>query len=403
MLMKFLYNGILLILFLFLCGSLTAQSINQIKKEKEQSEKQISYLNKLLKETQNSKSFSLERLNLIQQKIVQSKRIINSLNQEVRYFEGQIQSNEKRISELIADRESMLDLYGKLIYGLWKKRNKTDRLMFIFSSSDFNQAYNRYKYFEQIQNYSRRQLSQISRINDSLYIRNDRLKKYILQKNAALDDINAKNKDLSQQQQNENQIIGDFRKKEKEITGKLRNEQKKRERLTRELNKLIAEQAKKSGGSSGSYKMTPEEKLISDDFAKNKGKLPWPVNQGIISEKFGINSDPVYKQIKMPNNGINITTLRDADVRAVFNGVVSEIILIPGFNNTVIVRHGNFLTVYANLVNIVVKKGQKVSTKQTIGKVAYDTEKGSILNFQLWIIKTKQDPDKQNPEIWLAR
>ena len=173
--------------------------------------------------------------------------------------------------------------------------------------------------------------------------------------------------------------------------------------MTRELNKLIAEQAKKSGGSSGSYKMTPEEKLISDDFAKNKGKLPWPVNQGIISEKFGINSDPVYKQIKMPNNGINITTLRDADVRAVFNGVVSEIILIPGFNNTVIVRHGNFLTVYANLVNIVVKKGQKVSTKQTIGKVAYDTEKGSILNFQLWIIKTKQDPDKQNPEIWLAR
>lgn len=396
--MIFKNAGILSVLLFFSLFSVNAQSINQIKKEKEKSEKEITYLNKLLKEAQNSKSVSLERLNLIQQKIVQSKKIIQSLQQEVKYFEHHIRNNENRISELIATKESMLDLYAKLIYGLWKKRDKTDRLMFIFSSADFNQAYNRYKYFEQIQTYSRRQLSQISRINDSLYTRNGELKKLIDQKNMTLNDINEKTRDLSQQQQNENQMVSDFKKKENEIIRKLKNEQKRREKLARELNKLIASQTKKSGSTSSVYKMTPEEKLLSDDFAKNKGKLPWPVNQGIISEKFGINTHPVYKRVEMVNNGINITTLKGAEVRSVFTGTVSEIILIPGFNNIVIIRHGNYLTAYTNLIDVVVKKGQKVATKQTIGKVAYDEDKGSVLNFQVW-----NNTEKQNPEIWLAK
>lgn len=388
--------GFLFVLFVF--PSVNAQTINQIKKQKEQSEKEIAYLNQLLKEAQSSKSVSLEKLNLIQQKIVQSERVLNSLRQEVRYFEKQIRNNESRITELVAARESMLGLYSKLIYGLWKKRDKTNRLMFIFSSADFNQAYNRYKYFEQIQNYSHRQLTQISRINDSLYMRNNKLKEFIARKNDALEDINTKTKDLSLQQQNENRVIADFKKKEKELTHKLQNEQKKRERLARELNKLISAQTKKSGSSSSTYKMTPEEKLLSDDFAKNKGKLPWPVQQGIISEKFGINTHPVYKRVEMVNNGVDITTLKGAEVRSVFKGVVSEIILIPGFNNIVIIRHGDYLTVYTNLSDVTVKKGQKVDTKQPVGKVAYDEEKGSILNFQVWNNTVKQDP-----EIWLAK
>lgn len=391
-------TGIVLLLLFFFFQSVSGQTIGQIKKEKERSEKEIAYLNQLLKEAQNNKSVSLEKLNLIQKKITQSKRILNSLKQEVKYFENQIRENENRITELVSTKESMLDLYAKLIYGLWKKRDKTDRLMFIFSSADFNQAYNRYKYFEQIQNYSHRQLAQISRLNDSLYLRNSKLKEYVARKNEVLEDINAKTKDLSLQQQNESRIIADFKKKEKELTRQLKNEQKKRERLARELNKLIAAQAKKSGSSSSVYKMTPEEKLLSADFAKNKGKLPWPVNQGIISEKFGINTHPVYKKVEMVNNGVDITTLKGAEVRSVFDGVVSEIILIPGFNNIVIVRHGDYLTVYTNLSDVTVKKGQKVKTKQPIGKVAYDEEKGSVLNFQVW-----NNTVKQNPEMWLAK
>lgn len=395
--MKIQYIFILAVCFFSLTGSGFAQSIKDIKKEKEKSEKEIAYLNKLLNEARNNKNVSLTRLNIIQKKIIQSKKIISSLEKEVLFFEGQMKENEIRLTELIRTRESMLDLYSKLIYNLWKKKDNTNKLMFIFSSSDFNQAYYRYKYFEQIQSYSKRQLVQIARLNDSLYVRNRQLKEYVNQKNAALKEIDLKNADLLVQQKNERKFVQELQSKEKNIIRKLQNEQKNRNRLAKELNKLIASQTKKSGSSTSTYKMTPEEKLVSEDFAKNKGKLPWPVNQGVISEKFGVNVHPVYKRVEMLNNGINISTLKNAEIRAVFNGVISEILFMPGFNNVIIIQHGNYFTVYSNLADIVVKKGQKVSTKQIIGKIAYDNENGSVLNFQVW-----KNMDKLDPESWLA-
>ena len=145
------------------------------------------------------------------------------------------------------------------------------------------------------------------------------------------------------------------------------------------------------------YKLTPEEKLISDDFAKNRGKLPWPVEQGFVSEKFGVNVHPVFKQVKLNNAGITITTSRNADVRAVFKGVVTEIMFIPGDNNVVIVRHGNYLTVYSNLVEIFIKKGDTVNVKQKIGKLAVSSGNNSTLNFQVW-----RDKDNLDPQLWLT-
>ena len=396
--MKLRYIGILFLLFFLSDLTGFSQSVSTMKKDKEKIEKEIAYLNKLLEEAKNNKSVSVERLNIIQQKIAQSKVLIQSLQQEVRYLENQINRNENHISQLMTDRESMLSMYSKLIYGLWKTRNKTDKLMFIFASSDFNQAYNRYKYFEQIQSYSKRQLALIGQMNDSLNVKNAELKEYMVLKNAALRDIDVQNRDLVSQQESENKLIAELQKKEKQIVKKLQAEAKNRERLEKELNKLIASQAKKSGGTSSKYKLTPEEKLLSDDFSKNRGKLPWPVTQGIISEKFGVNPHPVYKRVLMSNDGINITTSKNSEVRAVFNGVVSDIALMPGINNAVIVRHGNYLTVYTNLVYVSVKKGEKVTTKQTIGKVAYDNEKGSVLGFQVW-----NNLEKQNPELWLAK
>ncbi|MDL2231198.1 peptidoglycan DD-metalloendopeptidase family protein [Porphyromonadaceae bacterium OttesenSCG-928-L07] len=387
-----------IVLFLLFSITVSAQSINAIKKEKERSEKEIAYLNKLLGETANSKSASLNKLNILQEKILQSKKLLNTLHQEVSYQEKIIAKNEKKRTELLEKKEAMMDMYSKLIYGLWKKRDNTNKLMFIFSSSDFNQAYKRYKYFEQIQSYSKKQLAVIEQINDSLYYRNQEIKKYVEQKNTTLKEINQQNRELIIQQSNENGLIRELQKKEKEITKKLNNEQKNRNRLTNELNKLIAAQTKKSGSSSTQYKLTPEEKIISEDFSKNKGKLPWPVTQGIISEKFGINQHPVYSKVKMVNNGISITTSKNVEVRAIFKGVVSEILFMPGFNNVIIIRHGNYLTVYSNLIDVRVKKGQTVDTKETIGKVAYDEDKGSIINFQVW-----HNTEKQNPEFWLAK
>lgn len=167
-----------------------------------------------------------------------------------------------------------------------------------------------------------------------------------------------------------------------------------------ELNKLIASQIKKSGGgSSTTYKMTPEEKLVSDDFQKNRGRLPWPVAEGFISKRFGVNKDMVHRRVEIYNTGIDITTSKNSDVRAVFQGEVTEVWLPPGnYNYMVIIRHGNYLTMYLNLVDVKVKKGQKVQTKDVIGKVSFDNEKGSVISFEIW-----KNMEKLNPELWLAK
>ena len=386
--------------FCLLCCPLllSAQSIGNIKKAKEKSEKEIAYLDKLLNETKSSRSLSFERLNVVQKKVTETKRLIASLKKEMEYYEGQIKSNENRINELSDNKEAILELYSRLVYGLWKKKDKADKMMFIFSAADFNQAYNRYKYFEQIQSYSKRQFEQIRLINDSLEIRNNRLKEDIARKNEALKDIDTQNKSLLEQQYAENQIINEFKKKEKEIARKLAAEQKNRERLAKELDKLIAKEIKKSGGKSTEMKLTPEQKLVSDDFAKNKGKLPWPVEQGIITEKFGIRTNPLHPNVKQENAGVTIATLKNSEVRAVFNGVVTSVIFYPGYNNIVMISHGNYYTAYTNLVEVKVKEQQKVTTKQIIGKVGYDIEKGSVFTFTL-----NKEFEKLNPELWLAK
>lgn len=395
-----IFNRFTILLFVVLCfcGVVCAQSVNDIRKQKEKTEKEISYLNKLLEDAAKSKSVSTEKLNILQEKILQSKKLLNSLNQEVRYIQNDINSNEKRVEELEAEKSAMLDLYAKLVYGSWKKRNKTNKLMFIFSSSDFNQAYNRFKYFQQIQEYSGRQLELIRKVNDSLSLRNQNLKSLVAQKSSVLETISSKNRELESEKLKENQYVAVLQKKEKELKKKLQTEKQKQQRLAKELNRLISKQIQKSGGTSTTYKLTPEEKLVSDDFAKNKGKLPWPVVQGFISKKYGLNVDPVYKKVKMFYDGINIMTSKGAEVRAVFKGVVSDIGYDPFLNNLIIIRHGSYLTVYANVTNITVKKGDQVKTKDVIGTVAYDAEEGSVLIFQLW-----KDIEKQNPELWLAK
>lgn len=387
------------LLFLVLSVRLEAQTVNDIKQRQVKSEKAIADLNKLLNEAKSNKTVSLNQLALLRIKIEESKRLISDLNLEINYLENQIVKNEKQISELITEKNLLLDLYGKLVYGLWKRKDRMNNLMFIFASSDFNQAYNRYKYFEQIQSYSKRQVELIHQLNDSLALKNMELKELTDKKSMALANINAQNKDLIAQQQNENNLLKQLRRKEVDIKKKLDAEKKNRQKLSKELDRLIAAQNKKSGSSGNVYKLTPEEKLVSTDFEKNKGRLPWPVQQGTITGRFGRNVHPLFPQVIIENNGVIITTLKDTDVRAVFNGVVSEIFYLKDLKNIVMIRHGSYLSIYSNLEEVTVVKGQQVTTKQKIGKVGFDFNKeASNLDFQIW-----KNMVKLNPELWLSK
>ena len=390
-------RNILIVIFLFSFTFSYSQSIDAIKKKNEKTEREIAYLNKLLENARKDKSSTIQKVSIINQKIDKGKEMIQSLMNEVNYLDGQIKKNESVKYGLESDKQRMLEFYSKMVYETWKKRNESDKLIYIFSSSSFAQAYARYEYFEQVQDYSKRQIQLIEQTNDSLTAINRELSKLIILKSETQSKITSQNNQLIREQNEANTYIADLKKKEKELLRKLNIEIKNRERFKKELEKLIAAQAKKSGSKNSTYKLTPEEKLISDDFAKNRGKLPWPVEQGFVSEKFGVNVHPVFKQVKLNNAGITITTSRNADVRAVFKGVVTEIMFIPGDNNVVIVRHGNYLTVYSNLVEIFIKKGDTVNVKQKIGKLAVSSGNNSTLNFQVW-----RDKDNLDPQLWLT-
>ena len=384
-------------LFLFCFSASFSQSIADMKKKQEKTEKEIAYLNKLLKEARNDQSATVQKLNILNEKISKGKEMLSSLKGEVDFLEGLIADNESIKDRLEKDKRRMLDFYSKMVYETWKKRGEFNKLMYIFSSSSFRQAYARYKYFEQIGNYSKKQLHKIELTNDSITTVNKKLSGLLAQKNEIQADIIAQNGELIREQNEANSYISELKKKEKDLSRKLKVEMKNRERFSAELKKLIAAQTKKSGSKTSDYKLTPEEKIVSTDFAKNKGKLPWPVEQGFISEKFGVNVHPVFKQVKLSNDGITITTSKNAAVRSVFGGVVTEIMFIPGYNNVVIIRHGSYLTVYSNLVEVTVKKGDAVKIKQVIGKLSANGESNSTLNFQVW-----KDKDKLNPQLWLA-
>ncbi len=390
-------RNILIVIFLFSFTFSYSQSIDAIKKKNEKTEKEIAYLNKLLENARKDKSSTIQKVSIINQKIGKGKEMIRSLTNEVNYLDGQINENESVRLGLESDKQRMLAFYSKMVYETWKKRNESDKLIYIFSSSSFAQAYARYKYFEQVQDYSKRQIQLIEQTNDSLAAINKELSKLMALKSETQAKIASQNNQLIREQNEANTYVADLKKKEKELLRKLNVEIKNRERFKKELEKLIAAQTKKSGSKNSTYRLTPEEKLISDDFAKNRGKLPWPVEQGFVSEKFGVNVHPVFKQVKLNNAGITITTSRNADVRAVFKGVVTEIMFIPGDNNVVIVRHGNYLTVYSNLVEVFIKKGDVVNVKQRIGKLAVSSGNNSTLNFQVW-----RDKDNLDPQLWLT-
>lgn len=386
------------IILLLCCVSVArAQSINEVKEKQAKTEKEIAYLNKLLSEARKDKSATVQKLNIINRKITKGKEMLRSLESEMQYFDDLITGNEAIRRRLEADKQRMLDFYAKMVYETWKKRGSDNKLMYIFSASTFSQAYARYKYFEQIQDYSKKQLRRIQATNDSLRLINKQLKGFIAQRQQVQNEIVAQNGDLIREQNEANVYISDLKKREKELNRKLKAEIKNRENLAAQLKKLIAAQTKKSGSKTSTYKMTPQEQIVSTDFAKNKGKLPWPVAEGFISEHFGVNVHPVFKQVKLTNDGITITTAKNAAVRAVFGGVVTEIMFIPGYNNVVIIRHGSYLTVYSNLVEVFIKKGDSVRLKQSIGKLAESEKNSSVLNFQVW-----KDKDKLDPEQWIA-
>lgn len=392
----------LLVLLLFLVDAHAQTKMSTLNKRKEQNAKDIAYTNTLLSKTLKNKSVSIGQLNLLNQRIKARQALLESIENEIFFLGSQITTISKDVKALEDEMLVLKKQYAKVIQYAYRQRNSHEKLMFLLSSKDFNQAYKRYKYLQQFSEYSRKQSQLIAVKKNALDLKLSDLQKAKSDKLLLLSEKKKETNSLAKEKVQQSDLVIKLQKREKQLRDDLKKQERYAKKLEKEIQKIIENQAKiasKSSKGTGKYGLTPEEKVLSDSFGLNKGKLPWPTKTGFISEKFGEHRHAVLKHVNVRNDGINITTDRDAECRSIFKGEVTHILSMPGLNNVIIIRHGEFFSVYSNLASVSVKKGDRVSSKEKIGVVYTDqTQNQTVLKFQLWKGSTKLDPS-----LWLYR
>jgi murein hydrolase activator len=411
-----------LIIVLFVADAF-AQSKKDLEKRKNQLQKEIEQSNKLLTETQKNKKSSLNQLVALNNKITKREEIINTISFEIKVLEGQIEDNQTEIAKLELELSQLKEEYALMIYYAYKNRSAYDKLMFLFSSKDFNQAYKRLRYFQQYSDYRKVQAEIIENTKSAIVAQNTQLATRRADMNNLLESKEMEKQKLSKEKSEKESMVSELQKKEKQLKDDLKKKQNDAKKLNDAIKRIIEEElrkareeaakaaaakakaeAEKKAKESGKpvdaksietpskpvedkpmkFYLTPEAEKLSNTFASNQSKLPWPVTEGFISGYFGEHDHPVLKGIKIKNNGIDITTKKNAVTRAVFEGEVSGVASIPDAGKVVIIRHGEYLTVYSNLEEIYVKKGDKVKTKQNIGVLMTDEDNRSELHFEIW-------------------
>lgn len=403
---------LLLTVFLLIAGAVAVdaqQDRTQLEEEKKKLEQEIEFNNRLLDQTEQSKQASMGELTVIKSKINKRESLIKTMQAEIDLLNSQIRQASDSIDILTRDLQELKDEYARMIYYAYKNKNVYDRLMFIFSAEDLNQAYQRLKYFQYYNQYRKQQAEIIQQKSLELAQKNETLTMRKQEKQALLSGQQQEKEKLSAEQKTKDQTIQELTRKEKELRKTIKEKEEAARKLQKAIQDIIAEEirlaeerAKQAGtetSASGLFPLSPEEMALSEDFSNNKGRLPWPLAQGVISGRFGQQPHPVLKNVRIMNNGIDILTAEGAEVRAVFSGLVTRVINVPNNNNVVIIRHGEFLTVYSNLDQVTVHKGDAVVTGQKIGTVFTDrAESRTELHFEVWQSKTLMDPEE-----WILR
>jgi septal ring factor EnvC (AmiA/AmiB activator) len=375
----------------------------ELDKKKQQLRKDIASKNELLDKTAEEKEKSLNQLVLLNTKISEREELIATINSEIELLDTKIKDNTELISSMKNDIKGLKDEYAKMIEFAYRNRSNYNKIMYVFASEDFNQAYRRVRHLQQYTSYRQRQAEAILHLEELLERKNEELQQEKSEKEGLLVNERKERKQLSSEKKEKQTIYSELKTKEKELKKEIKAKEKEQQSIQKAIEKIIAEEIKKAreaeGASADSWTLTPEAKALANSFTANKGKLPWPVERGVITSRFGVHSHPVLKQIKIRNNGVTISTSQESTARCVFDGVVSQVIVIPGNGKAVIVRHGDYLTVYSKLSEVYVQSGDKVSIKQVIGKVLTLDEK-TELQFE---IRKGMNAETHDPSTWLYR
>jgi len=393
--------GMIALVIIFLSGYLNitcAQTKEELEQRKGKTQAEIEYTNRLLEETQQKKQNSLNRVRILNKRIQLRNQLLRSINQEISICNDDIDHKRKLIVELENDMDIVKRQYEMLVQFTFWNKNKNDWLMFILSADNFNMAYKRMKYIQQYARHRKEQAMLIKFMQNDLKIEINELEKILLQKEALATQKAGENRNLEREKRGKDRMVQELSGQEKELKNRIAENQKIARKLEKEIAAIIKTGASKGRSRNMYDQLTPEEKLISDNFQGNKGKLPWPTERGIVTSRFGKHQHAVLKQVTVQNDGIDISTVQGAEARALFDGVVSKVVAILGANYTVIIRHGNFLTVYQNLINVRVKPGDEIGVKQILGTIFTEEDTNStLLHIEIW-----KELNKQNPEDWLS-
>jgi septal ring factor EnvC (AmiA/AmiB activator) len=333
-------------------------------------------------------------------KINRNQDLIKINNQQINLLTSTIVKNERKVNQLKTDVDKAKNDYSKMIYNSYKSRLRESRLMFLLSSENFLQALKRTQYMNQYSDNRRSYANKIESNIEKIKLINDTIIKNIESKESLLAENKLEEKKLSQEKNKQTKLINGLKRKEKNYKNDIDKKQKLSNQLNKEIEKLIKEAIKESNKNSTKnvFTLTPEAKLTAKNFLSNKGNLPWPVERGVIIQRFGLQPHPVVRTTKIQSNGIVIATTKNASVRSVFNGVVLSVLKFKSSNLTVLIQHGNYITAYKNLASVFVEKGQKVNSLESIGITLDNDDSKTTLQFSIF-----ENTKALDPYLWIAK
>ncbi|TAJ11228.1 sugar tyrosine-protein kinase [Marinilabiliaceae bacterium JC017] len=375
-----IYFWVICLEMLFQFG-LQAQDLSDLNKEKKQIEKKIALSSSLLKELDVKKTSSLQSIRILNAQIQERQKLVSVFKREIDVFDAKITQSEQSISLLNKEINKAKSDYSKLIRTTYRRSRMYNEFAFFLGSDSFNEAYRRYIYLKQYNRYRRNQGHILMESKAILQKEVGVLKKLKRKKTISLSNIQNEKVELEKNIASKNKFIQSAIKKEKILRQQLRQNELVIKNLERKIVAIISNVKEKKGAFS--------------EFNRMMGMLEWPVDNGIVVSKFGEHAHPMLKQVKIKNNGVDIQAAKGSEVFSIFDGEVSRVVGIPGYNKAVIIRHGKFITVYANLISVYVKNNQVVKTGEKIGIVySGDGDNASVLHFEIWEESKKHDPIK---------
>lgn len=393
---------LLLILAALFCAlNLAAQnqSLDALRDEIRRAEEEIRATNELLAKTKKDKQVTQNQLKLIQNRIRNRKQIIANLEKQTQVINGDIGTKNDTVHAMQNELTQLRKEYVDMVYAAYKNYKLNNFLVFLFASKDFNDATRRISYMRRYNRMRQQKAEQIKSVADSLHVQIGELENRKAELTKVRDTRTQEVSSLGKDEKQYQSSLSEINTKSGKLSSEIRKKQSQINKLQQRIQAIIAEEARKNRATPKSAAQEEYIANLSGRFDQNKGLLPYPVRGGVIVDRYGVHPHATQKGLMVNNKGVNIASGSGAEVRAVFEGDITQIVFVQGLNNTVIIRHGNYLTTYSNLASVNVKTGDKVTLNQVIGRLSNsDDSDDCVLHFEIW-----KETENLNPEQWLRR